>query len=101
MNTSNKPRSWDSIADAIRAKVSESGLAFIELERRTDGEVKRQTLMNLLAGTQDGLRTSKADVLFKLFGLRVVEVPSKTRRASTAGKGKARGRAKAATKKGR
>ena len=73
MNTTKHRKSWGSLAEALRQKIAESGLPFIELERRTGGVVLRQTLMPFVRGEQAGMQLTKADVLMKLFGLRVIE----------------------------
>ncbi len=68
---------------ALRQKIAESGLAFIELERLTDGAVKRQTFAWFVREEQESLRLDKADLLVKLFGLRVVEGPPPRRKKRT------------------
>jgi hypothetical protein len=75
MSTIKRSRSWGSLAEALRRKIAESGLAFIEMERRTGGVVKRQTVMAFSRGEQESMRLDKADLLAGLFGLRVVEAP--------------------------
>jgi ribosome-binding protein aMBF1 (putative translation factor) len=58
-----------SAADLIRRSIAESGLSFIELERRTG--VKRQSLMRFARGEQS-LRLDMAEKLFDCLGLQLV-----------------------------
>jgi len=53
---------------ALLQAISESGLAFIELERRAG--VKRQSIMRFVAGEQS-LRLDCADRLMAVLGIRV------------------------------
>ncbi len=54
--------------EALLQAISESGLAFIELERRSG--VKRQSIMRFVAGEQS-LRLDCADKLMVALGIRV------------------------------
>ena len=67
---------------ALLQAISESGLAFIELERRSG--VKRQSIMKFVAGEQS-LRLDLADRLMQVLGITVVMGPippvRKTRKA--------------------
>lgn len=55
--------------ELIRRSIAESGLSFIELERRTG--VKRQSLMKFARGEQS-LRLDIAEKLFDCLGLQLV-----------------------------
>jgi transcriptional regulator with XRE-family HTH domain len=57
-------------SDLIRRSMAESGLSFIELERRTG--VKRQSLMKFARGEQS-LRLDLAEKLFGCLGLKLVK----------------------------
>jgi ribosome-binding protein aMBF1 (putative translation factor) len=57
-------------SDLIRRSIAESGLSFIELERRTG--VKRQSLMKFARGEQS-LRLDIAEKLFDCLGLELVK----------------------------
>jgi ribosome-binding protein aMBF1 (putative translation factor) len=59
-----------SASDLIRQSIAESGLSFIELERRTG--VKRQSLMKFARGEQS-LRLDMAEKLFDCLGLQLVK----------------------------
>jgi hypothetical protein len=59
-----------SASDLIRQSMAESGLSFIELERRTG--VKRQSLMKF-ARTEQSLRLDLAEKLFDCLGLELVK----------------------------
>ena len=59
-----------SASDLIRQCIAESGLSFIELERRTS--VKRQSLMKFARGEQS-LRLDIAEKLFDCLGLELVK----------------------------
>jgi transcriptional regulator with XRE-family HTH domain len=61
--------------DALRQAIAESGLAFIELERRSG--VKRQSIMKFAAGEQS-LRLDLADRLMAVLGVRVERGPIPT-----------------------
>jgi plasmid maintenance system antidote protein VapI len=54
--------------EALMQAIAESGLAFIELERRSG--VKRQSIMKFVAGEQS-LRLDCADKLMAVLGIRV------------------------------
>ena len=64
-----KADSTVSATSALRQAIAESGLSFIELERRTG--VKRQSMMKFARGEQS-LRLDMADRLFDCLGLQVV-----------------------------
>jgi ribosome-binding protein aMBF1 (putative translation factor) len=57
-------------SDLIRQAIAESGLSFIELERRTG--VKRQCLMKF-ARAEQSLRLDIAEKLFDTLGLELVK----------------------------
>ena len=68
-----RPRktTWTVLAsDLIRQSIAESGLSFIELERRTS--VKRQCLMKF-ARREQSLRLDMAEKLFDCLGLELVK----------------------------
>ena len=60
-----------SLMNLLRQKVIESGLPYIELERRTG--VLRQTLMAMAKGERPGIRAEASEKLMAYFGLEVVE----------------------------
>jgi len=70
MATPQKTTRTVSAADLIRRGIAESGLSFIELERRTG--VKRQSLMRFARGEQS-LRLDMAERLFDTLGLELVK----------------------------
>ena len=74
MTTPRKTTRTVSATDLIRWSIAESGLSFIELERRSG--VKRQSLMKFARGEQS-LRLDIAEKLFDCLGLQLV----KTRKA--------------------
>jgi len=74
------------MTEALRQKIAESGLPFIEMERRTGGVVKRQTIAWFVRGEQEALRLNKADALMRLFGLRVVDAKRMAKRRAKKGK---------------
>ncbi len=69
MTTPRKTTRTVSPSDLIRQSMAESGLSFIELERRTG--VKRQSLMKFARGEQS-LRLDIAEKLFDTLGLELV-----------------------------
>jgi ribosome-binding protein aMBF1 (putative translation factor) len=70
MATPKKTTRTVSASDLIRQSIAESGLSFIELERRTG--VKRQCLMKFARGEQS-LRLDIAEKLFDCLGLELVK----------------------------
>ena len=70
------PRTWDSTEEALRAKLSESGLSYHELSKATG--VNRPSLIRFLNGNT-GLQGITIDKLMAYFGLVVVERPTKRR----------------------
>lgn len=69
MTTRRKTTKAISASDLIRQRIVESGLSFIELERRTG--VLRQSLMKFARGEQS-LRLDLAEKLFDCLGLELV-----------------------------
>lgn len=83
MSTRTQSRTGLSLTDLLRQRIIESGLPYIELERRTG--VIRQVLMAFSKGEQRGIRLEAVEKLMAYFGLEVVEVtkrPTPKRRAS-------------------
>jgi ribosome-binding protein aMBF1 (putative translation factor) len=70
MATRRKTKRTASASDLIRQAIAESGLSFIELERRTG--VKRQCLMKF-ARREQSLRLDMAERLFDTLGLELVK----------------------------
>jgi cyanate lyase len=70
MASSRKTTRTVTASDLIQQCIAESGLSFIELERRTG--VKRQSLMKFVRGEQS-LRLDKADLLAEYFGLELTK----------------------------
>lgn len=69
-----KTEPTNSATSALRQAIAESGLSFIELERRTG--VKRQSMMKFARGAQS-LRLDMADKLLECLGLEVVKRKAK------------------------
>jgi hypothetical protein len=69
MSGTRRKKHWDSATDALREAIVESGMSFLELQRRSG--VKRQSLMKFVRGEQS-LRLDMADRLMACLGLRVV-----------------------------
>ncbi len=67
-----------SLSELLRQRILESGLPYIELERRTG--VIRQTLMRFVKGDTLGVRLATVEILMDYFGLRVVEAKPKAAR---------------------
>lgn len=63
------------ITDTLRDAIRKSGMAYIEIERRTGAS--RVSLMRFVAGRQS-LRLDKADALAALFGLTLRPVRERT-----------------------
>jgi ribosome-binding protein aMBF1 (putative translation factor) len=70
MATRQETKRTVSASDLIRQSITESGLSFNELERRTG--VKRQCLMKFARGEQS-LRLDIAEKLFDTLGLELVK----------------------------
>ena len=70
------PRTWDSTQEALRAKLSESGLSYHELSKATG--VNRPSLIRFLNGNT-GLQGITIDKLMAYFGLVVMERSAKRR----------------------
>ena len=70
MATTRKPPQLKNLTDTLRDAINGSGLAFIELERRSG--VIRQSLMKFARGEQS-LRLDQADKLAAFFGLQLTE----------------------------
>ena len=68
MATTRKPPQLKNLTDTLRDAINGSGLAFIELERRSG--VIRQSLMKFALGEQS-LRLDQADKLAAFFGLQL------------------------------
>ena len=68
MATTRKPPQLKNLTDTLRDAINGSGLAFIELERRSG--VIRQSLMKFARGEQS-LRLDQADKLAAFFGLQL------------------------------
>ena len=60
----------ESISDAIRRAIAESGMAHIAIQRATG--VQRISIMRFMRGEQS-LRLDKADKLAAYFGLEVIQ----------------------------
>jgi len=67
-----RPKKNLTATEALLQVIPESGLAFIELERRSG--VKRQSIMKFVAGEQS-LRLDLADKLMRVLGITVVMGP--------------------------
>jgi len=76
------PRTWDSTAEALRAKLSESGMSYHQLSKATG--ISRPSLIRFLNGNT-GLQGVTIDKLMAYFNLVVVERPAKRRRAKKGG----------------
>lgn len=88
MSPKKQPKPRLSLTSLLHAKIVESGLPYIELERRTG--VLRQTLMAFIKGEQRGMHFDALEKLLDFFHLEVVErKPAAKRRAK---KGDAKGR---------
>ena len=70
MATTRKPPQLKNLTDTLRDAINGSGLAFIELERRSG--VIRQSLMKFARGEQS-LRLDQADKLAAFFGLELTK----------------------------
>ena len=68
------PRTWDSTAEALRAKLVETGMSYHQLSKATG--VNRPSLIRFLNGNT-GLQGVTIDKLMAHFNLVVVERPPK------------------------
>jgi transcriptional regulator with XRE-family HTH domain len=79
------PRTWDSTAEALLAKLSESGMSYHQLSKATG--VPRPSLIRFMNGNT-GLQGVTIDKLMAYFGLVVVEQPAKTPKRKAKVKGR-------------